>query len=354
MEIRAGVNGEAIADQELLQGAVVTAEMEGRTIMLLDQGASGDTVPGDGRYSALANFPKAGNIPVRLNLRSVTADRDNNATIKVGGRFNYTGGPLEIDLGRLGVNAETCRPLWLQAEQQGETAFELQSLKSPPSGHTLEMRLPAGVLTADGDAQPVNPSDAMQICLKTDARVASSEADGEPWLALRVAGSEKPEHQIVLNLHWQVQGLSFWEMWAWLVWSMLAALAALFMLLGFILPRRFRGPLAVAFTPERDELDEQSAQPVKQWRGVGIGFYRNARAYLHPDYRLSGKARGALAGLFAERGGARVAAGSGVSLFRETLQGDWELVPSAGYQCRAGDVYRVGNHGPYFRIAVRG
>ena len=110
----------------------------------------------------------------------------------------------------------------------------------------------------------------------------------------------------------------------------------------------------MTFVPERDELDEQSPQPVKQWQGVGIGFYRNARAYLHPDYRLSGKAHGALAGLYAERGGNRVMPGNGITLFRETMDGDWEIVSVQGGRIRAGDIYRVGDKGPYFRIAVKG
>jgi hypothetical protein len=194
----------------------------------------------------------------------------------------------------------------------------------------------------------------VQVCLKTAARVASSQAAGEPWLLLRVAGSQQPEHQITVNLRWRVEGLSFWQLWGWLILLILAVLLILLILLGFILPQRFRSTLAVTFVPDREELDEQSPQPVKQWQGVGIGFYRNARAYLHPDYRLSGKAHGALAGLYAERGGNRVMPGNGFTLFRETVDGDWETVPAQGSRIRAGDVYRVGDKGPYFRIAVRG
>ena len=354
VEIRSGINGEAIADAELLKDALVTAEIEGGKVDLVDNGTSGDATANDGRYSGMAKFSKSGEIPVRLHLKSAIAESDHEAKVSVGGQFNYTGGPLQIDLGSLGVNAETCRPLVFRADHQGEVAFELQSLKSPPSGHTLEVRLPTGVLAADSGAASAKPQDTLNVCLKTAARIASSHADGEPWLALRVQGSDRPEHQIVLKLRWQVQGLSFWALWGWLVELVLAALALLFIALGFILPQRFSGALAVTFVPDRNELDEQSPQPVLQWRGVGIGFYRHARAYLHPDFRLSGKSRGALAGLFAERGGNRAAPGAGFGLFRETLHGDWEPVPPEGCRCRAGDVYRVGSHGPFFRIAARG
>ncbi len=352
--VRAGLNGELIADPELLKDATIRADVQGQKIRLSDDGTQGDAVANDGRYTGLISFRNAGRIPVRLHLQSPVADRFTDATVMVGGKFHYTGGPLTVDLGTLGVGAESCRPLAFQADHQGEVAFELQSLRRPPRGHTLEVKLPAGVLQPSGKALAARPGEPMQVCLKTAARVASSQAAGEPWLLLRVAGSQQPEHQITVNLRWRVEGLSFWQLWGWLILLILAVLLLLFILLGFILPQRFRSTLAVTFVPDREELDEQSPQPVKQWKGVGIGFYRNARAYLHPDYRLSGKAHGALAGLYAERGGNRVMPGNGITLFRETVDGDWETVPAQGGRIRAGDIYRVGDKGPYFRIAVKG
>ncbi|ASF47637.1 choice-of-anchor X domain-containing protein [Methylovulum psychrotolerans] len=354
VEIHAGANGEWVTDPELLKGAVLTATVDDHEIELLDNGSSGDASANDGRFTGMANFPTAGEIPVHLHLKNEIADRGNEATISVVGQFDYTGEPIGIDLGHLGVDSEACRPLIYQANHQGRVIFELKTLQSLPSGHTLAIHLPTGVLTADAGTAPIKPNELIEVCLKTSVMAASSQAEGEPWLALQVAGSQKPEQQLVLNLRWQVQGLSFWERWGWLVWSILAALVVLSIILGFVLPHRFRGSLALVFVPERDELDEQLPQPVKQWRGVSIGFYRNARAFLQPDYRLSGKANGALAGLFAERSGCRVAPGSGVSLFRETLDGDWEPVLTVGCRGRPGDIYRVGSHGPYFRIAVKG
>lgn len=167
-----------------------------------------------------------------------------------------------------------------------------------------------------------------------------------------MAKSSQPGHRVEIRLRWQVRGLSFWQRWGWLILLILAILAALFVILGFVLPQRFSGTLAVTYVPDRAELDEQSPQPVKQWSGVRIGFYRNARAFLHPDFRLSGKPQGAVACLYAERGGARVAPGRGLSLSRETLEGDWESVAADGRRARAGDVFRIGDRGPYFRITT--
>ena len=122
---------------------------------------------------------------------------------------------------------------------------------------------------------------------------------------------------------------------------------------GYVLPARFQPSLALVFAPDRDELDEQSPQPLRQWRGVGIGFYRDARAFLHADFRLSGNPRGALAALEALSSGTRVLPGRGTSLQREALDGGWEPVDPSGRNARAGDVYRIGDRGPFFRLTAR-
>lgn len=41
-------------------------------------------------------------------------------------------------------------------------------------------------------------------------------------------------------------------------------------------------------------------------------------------------------------------------LYRETLDGEWEVVAQDGRRVRPGDIFRIGDNGPYFRIAVRG
>jgi len=345
---------EPFTDPEVLKDARLTLTVEGQALSLRDDGLEGDAKAGDGRFTGSFAFPKAGLIPLRLDLQSTLVSRSEEASVQVGGTFHYGGGPVEVDLGTLGPAAESCRPVPFQAEQEGEVPFELEALRPLPSGHALEVRLPAGVLQTGGKPVSAKAGAAFQICLKTLARIGSSQASGEPWLALKVAGSQENSQTITLKLRWQVQGLSFWELWGWLVWIILGLLALLFVLLGFILPQRFRGALAVVFVPDREDLDEQTPQPVKQWKGVGIGFYRDARAFLHPDYRLSGKSRGALAGIVAERGGTRALPCNGVSLYRENLDGEYEPIPPHGVRCRAGDVFRIGGSGPYFRIATRG
>lgn len=353
--IRGGDGKELVTLPEVLESAQLTAEVDGRTVPLEDRGAAGDDASGDGRFAGTVRFDAPGKTPVRLRLVTDLVDRSVEETVAVTGFFRYTGGPVALDLGSLRAGGEACHPVRFEAEHRGALPFRLEALRDLPGGHRLELRGPdlARPLTAGGREASLAPDAELRLCLATGRSAPSSHAEGEPWLALAVAGSEETTQSVPLALTWEVEGLSFWERWWKVILALLLVLLALVIAGGYVLPHRFPAALAVTFVPDRDELDEQSAQPVNQWPGVGIGFYRHARAFLHPDYRLSGKPRGALAGLHAEGRIARVTPGKGTALYRETLDGDWESVPPGGRTGRAGDVYRVGDDGPYFRIGSR-
>jgi hypothetical protein len=341
--LRAGRFGPPIADPAVLAEATLTAETQGQTLHL--------TAAADGRFTAGATFHGIGKVPVRLHLRSPLVDRISDESVDVSGHFAYTGGPLDIDLGTLGVAARTCRPLLFQADHQGEVPFTLRALRSLPAGHTLALRLAAGTLIPGGPPLAAPPGGRLEVCLSTSPRAPSSLAAGEPWLDLVAAGGATAQQRLTLRLRWKVRGLTFWQRWRQLILWILALLVLAFVVAGYVVPQRFHGSFAIVYVPERDELDELSPQPVRQWRGVGIGFYRNAHAFLHADFRLSGRPRGAVAGLHAEKAGPRVVPGSGGALYREALDATWEPVPPEGRRGRPGDVYRVGERGPFFRIS---
>lgn len=350
--VRAGLEGEVITDPEVLAGLALRAELQGQDLILEDSGSGRDVAAGDGRYTSPARFRGSGEVIVTLHLIGDVVDRKVEAVVVVSGEFHYTGPPVEVDLGELGISDESCRELDFTADQRGEVAFELARLRSLPAGHRLEVRMSAGTLQPGGEARSAAPGERFEVCLATSENAPSSTGGGEPWLELRVAGSRLAEHVVPVRLFWRVNGLSFWQRWGWLILSILGILLLLVVGGGYVLPNRFSGTFAVVFVPEREDLDEQSPQPVRQWSGVGIGFYRDARAFLHPDFRLSGKSPGALASLHAEKSGVRVRPGRSQALHRETLDGDWENVAAQGKKTRAGDVYRVGDNGPYFRIST--
>jgi hypothetical protein len=347
-EVRAS-DGQPLKGDDLPPGLTLQATVEGRTIDLADDGRGGDTA-GDGRFTAPVTFRVPGDAAVTIRARSDVLDRSVQGTVKVTGSFRYAGGPIDIDLGGLSHHSESCRPLTFTAEHQGTVPFDLRVLRSLPAAHRLEVRTARGVLSPSGTALPVEPGDALTVCLVTGA-ARSSAADGEPWIELRPAGAT--ETGVTLRLRWRVEGLSWWAVYGWIVLLILGLLILAFVIYGFIRPLRFTKTLALVFVPDREDLEEQSPQPVSQWKGVGIGWYRDARAFLHPSYRVSGQGRGALASLHAVRGGTRVKPEGGQTLYREAIDGEWEAVGPDGRSIRPGEPYRVGDRGPFFMTSVR-
>jgi hypothetical protein len=343
-------NGPPIPGKDQPQPTTIQLRVDDQTVILTDDGLNGDDQAGDGRYSGTFIFRHAGPITVTLLSHSGSSEHQVQAVVQVAGSFVYRGGPILLDLGTLPANSEACQPVVLAAEQNGEIPFSLRLLGALPPQHRLELRT-SGKTLSTGGASLLIPAEArLEVCLVTGKRAPSSEAFGEPWLRLTADGSST--QSVELRIRWRVNGLSFWQRWWWLFLLILLALLLFLVVYGYIRPYRFGPELALTFVPEYAELDE-TPQPLAQWRGVGIGFYRDATAYLQPNYRVSGEARGAIAVLAAKSGGsAWVSPGRGMSLFRELDVGEWQEVPLQGQGARRGAIYRVGDAGPFFRLTT--
>ncbi len=351
VQVSAGLSASAgtiLTPNDFPEPVTMTLEVAGRTYPLTANGT-------DGRYSAMVTFDNPGDAEVTLHAKSENIiDRTVKAKIPVSGLFRYHGGPLLLDLGLVKAGQKGCAERTLSdVEHQGAISFLMKPLMSPPAGETLDIEEPGGILTASGNRVPIRPGQPIRVCVSVGRRAGSFEAQGEQWLELDAAGMNSPESRVPIRLKWRVQPLSFWELWGTLILGVLLLLGILFFLYGFIKPERFQRNLAVIFVPERSEIEEQSPQPITQWKGVGIGWYRDARAYLHGNFRISPKSAGALASLHAVRGGTRVDPAAGGLLYRETSDLEWEQVNQNGRRAATSDVFRVGERGPYFKISVR-
>ncbi len=325
----------------------------GKSISLLDDGTHGDRAARDGKYSGVATFDALGEITVKLRAKTELFDRTTEEKISVTGVFRYRGGPVTVDLGAMRAGAEKCAPMSFTAEHQGVISFTLKPVRVAPPDHRLELRGATGILAAGGEALAISPGSVMRLCLVVGRRAEASEAAGEHWLDLESESSNSQEGRVPIQVRWKVVPLTFWELWGRLIGSLVLLLLLLIWVYGYIRPKRFQRNLALVFVPERSEIEEQSPQPIAQWKGVGIGWYRDARAFLHANYSVSGRSRGALASLHATNAGTRVCPVSGSSLFRETSDGEWEAVAVGGQRVRSGGVIRVGDRGPYFQVLVR-
>lgn len=345
--IRGGASDAPLTAADIPADLTLEAEVEGKVIPL-SRGTAGD-----GRFSGTATFETMGDIPVTLHARSSLLDKVVRATVHVSGHFRYTAGPVDIDLGSFKAPGESCSDLRFAADQSGILPFELQTVASLPGGQNFEIRGPRGVAQAGRGTILIAPGDALQLCLKAGKSAASSSGGGEHWLDLAAKTGSVAADKVPIRVRWNLRGLTWWERWRWWILDLLFLLALIVWIYGYVKPCRFPRNLALTFVSEREELEEQSPQPIAQWKGIGIGWYRDARAYLHPNYRLSGKQRGSIASLHAGVSGFKVFPENGTVVYRETIDGEWQPVPQTGRRGTQGEAYRAGDRGPYFLVTTR-
>lgn len=335
---------------DLPRQLVITANFSDQTVILRDDGLEGDDVAGDGRFTAKVTFTEAGKIPVHLQATTGTLERSGNGMVTVWGNLIYSGGPIRLDLGTSKAGGVVCRSLPLDALQQGAVPFEFRLLRTLPSAHQISLLADNKKYVPGSEPLLLGPGVAKEICLQTDRRALDSIADGQPWIELVVITADGEKDLAPVALFWNVHALSFWERWGSLILIVLAILLMLFIIYGYVKPYRFPRDLAITFVPEYEDLDT-TPQPLAQWRGIGIGFYRNAHAFLHPDFRISGQSRGALGKLQAARDGVWIIS-LGSPFFREIDLAEWEEIKPLGRTVRAATVYRIGERGPFFRIST--
>lgn len=317
--------------------------------MLHDDGQHGDERAGDGRYTASVIFTSAGEVPVTLQATNGTLDISGLGKVKVWGGFDGVAGPIELDFGELKAGSRSCRNFIISARQLGEVPFGFRLLQNLPPEHTLVLESRQQGYQPGNPPLLLAPGDERQICLITTSRAGSSEARAQPWIELTIVAAHGTQDLADIHLRWCVHALTLWERWGLLLEILLALLIVLAIVYGYIKPHRFPRDLAITFVPEYEDLDNQP-QPISQWSGVGIGFYRDAHAFLHPDFRISGKTRGAFVVLKATAGGVWVAP-IGTTLCREIELSEWEEIAEPGRDARTTVVYRVGERGPFFRIS---
>jgi nidogen-like len=325
------------------------ASYQGNEVILHDDGLDGDAVAGDGQFTGRAVFTETGDVPVTIQAIAGNSHSTGEGSVKVWGRYVDGGGPILVNFGHIKAGMKSCKPLLLAGEQQGTVLFQFNLLKTLPREHNLSLQSGPAVYSPGSASLAIPPKAGKEICLVSNRNAPSSEATGQPWVELVMETAQGKQPVATVLLQWKVEALSFWERWGWLILALCIILLVVFIVYGYIRPHRFPRDLALTFVPDYGDLDT-SPQPLSQWRGVGIGFYRDATAYLHPDFRVSGRSRGALGVIRATKDGLWVSPAGG-SLSREVDLQQWEEITLAGYSARAGLIYRFGERGPYFRIA---
>jgi len=340
------------ADSKPLDSIEVGGAAGEKLASLHDDGQGSDAQAGDGRYSGVWTPEQVGGqilgftgvgggmaLPLRLSVEVVGSIQfpepkpvafgqlaggsqaearldltgavvKGGITLDVGSDFEATGSVLEADFGEGWVSlAATPRRLTL----------------TPDGPRQWPLRVRVGECPGG-----VGPGHGFAILLQ------GRDVDGKPVIQRIPVSLEIVE-----------------DPWLHCWWPLLAAggavLLAGILFHGFWSPSRFSPRLGVVLSPEED-MGEGFFHPIRAQRGTGSGFYRDARAYIRQDYRLSGSAKAALACLRACGKRVKLKPAAGQSLLWLNLDGEWESVPAEESPVHFGVVYKDAMGSLYFEI----
>jgi hypothetical protein len=131
----------------------------------------------------------------------------------------------------------------------------------------------------------------------------------------------------------------------------LAALIA-FVVYGYLRPSRFPPQLGVALA-DGEDLEDGFFLLLRAQKGSGIGFYRDARAYVREDYRVCGNPAGAVARLRADAGRVRIQPVRGAKVLWSNAEGQWEPLRADESTATLGTLYRSERGNLYFALRSR-
>jgi len=192
-------------------------------------------------------------------------------------------------------------------------------------------------------------ANSYRIQILTEECPAACEFDEEHEITLEAQRIDGSVVRSTANLSVQIIP----DPWLDCYWQWLAAAASLLIggvvAYGFISPSRFPARLGVQFAPEED-LSEGVFYEIRRASGSRAGFYRDAHVYVQPDFRLTGKRKGALARLRADRSRIQMREETPGSLERLAVDGTWELLPERESPVSTGVLFRTVDRSLYFEL----
>ncbi|MCB2264243.1 MAG: hypothetical protein LGR52_15085 [Candidatus Thiosymbion ectosymbiont of Robbea hypermnestra] len=335
-------------DQTSPVPGLILARAEGIEIGLRDDGEDGDATAGDRIYSGSWTPRKTGRVRFQFSGQDEARVETASAEVEVVGWADLRG-PARIDFGSLASHEHSDRVLDLSASRIHGMAELALSTELAADGLVLE-------LEDNGKFRPLPLDRPLSLVLNQDRRRwplrlralrCPPELNDQPIGELRVRSGDKT---LTVTL-----GATTTEPLAWYIclWPYLLAVAlfllAAFVVWGFVSPARFPRTLGVVLSPEED-LDEGFFQLVRAAKGTGSGFYRNARAYIGADFRISGRREGAFVCLIADHGRLRIRVMPGQSILRRNPEDKWEPLTETDTLMHFGELYRNETGSLYFEL----
>ncbi len=320
---------------------------DGATIRLAHDGSGG--------YSAQWTPERSGELALRLELPPGVAGDGVDFRVEALGRLSASGPLPAVTLGPIRGGKEALGMLDL-------SGVEVLGQVRARAATTLRLSNAPLLIQTDEGWTPLRDEPALRL------------RPGVRGVALRLAAESCPTacspsqpHEIVLRaeradgsvvelrapLQAEVIGDPFWDCYWQYFAAALATMLGGVVVYGFTSPSRFNARDGVQLSQEAD-LEEGFFHRFRSQPGSRAGFYRDARLYLSPDFRVSGAKRAALARLRADRGRVMIQPAVGHTLWRENLLGEWEELPPEETPARTGVVYRSDDKSLYFEPRTGG
>jgi hypothetical protein len=318
---------------------------------LREEGQNGGKPTRGQRYTGTWTPQKLGGYT--LELRPVGGGKAQSiaAPIKVIGGIRF-GPAIPARLGRTGSNSQLQGRLELGPDTliKGEVSLSLGS-DYAASGSVLEIDLGQGWQALNNLPLPLKASGPRAWPLRLRVGACPAGVDAADAFAIEITGANAAGQPLRHSIPLRLEIIA--DPWLHCWWPLLAALAAALLaalaIHGYWSPSRFSPKLGVVLSPEED-MSEGFFHAIHAQPGTGSGFYRDARAYIRPDFRLSGAAKSALARLRADGMQVYMRPESGNTLYRQGFDGEWEILSAGETPIHFGIVYKDAMGALYFEL----
>jgi hypothetical protein len=189
---------------------------------------------------------------------------------------------------------------------------------------------------------------AWTLRLRTDDCPVASDPEMPHFLQLAYvrANGARGVVRVPLRVH-VVEDCWYW-CWRYEIALVLISAVVIYIAGGIYFPSRFRAGVGVQIS-DSPRLDQGVFYLLRRVRGARSGFYRDARVFVTPDYRVTAKARQGVVRLRAHAAGVMIRPESGASLARQSSALTWEPVQHE-QAMEPGVPYRAGQDRLFFEL----
>ena len=322
----------------------VTAQLvDGRTLLLRDDGRDGDRTAGDGIYGRDWTPKRIGEEMIDYRAEGGGQSASAQGRVAVTGTIAF-GPPAGLDFGRLTGRSQGEASLDLGFVQaHGQFDLRLRSGFSH-AGAVLEIDLGQGFAALSGQVLtsdfPAGSHQRYRVRLLVGNCPAAVVPDQAGALVVETVDQHGQTLRAEVPIRVEIIADAWLRCWWPVIVAVLLVLLAAFILYGILSPARFPRTLAVILSPEAD-LDEGYPFNIRSQKGAGSGFYRDARIHISTDFQLRRSATGALARLRADRLGVFIQALPGNSVLYLDADNRWEPVgPEQEQRVRFSTLYK--------------